>query len=107
MHECTLDTIVEISGTNCNIYIPNAFSPNGDGVNDTLTPYFDHALYQLLDFQVFDRWGNNVFKCNGLCAWDGINSGEASPAGVYVYYLQLKGQVGDISEVYGDVTLLR
>jgi len=107
LHECSLDTIVEISGTNCNVYIPNAFSPNGDGVNETLTPYFDPALFQLLDFQVFDRWGNNVFKCNGLCEWDGMQSGEASPAGVYVYYLQLQGQVGDISEIYGDVTLLR
>lgn len=105
--QCSLDTTVEITGANCDIFIPNAFSPNGDGVNETLSPFFDPSQFELLQFQVFDRWGNNVFSCQTLCEWDGMNSGEPSPAGVYVFAMQLKGERGDISDIKGDVTLLR
>jgi len=114
--ECTIDTIVEITGIDCDaiipdksysIFIPNAFSPNGDGVNETLSPFFDPSLYQLLQFQVFDRWGNNVFKCNDQCTWDGMNSGEPSPAGVYVFVMHIQDENGDISETSGDLTLVR
>jgi len=105
--QCTLDTLVEIDAVNCDIYIPNAFSPNGDGVNETLSPFFDPAQFELLQFQVFDRWGNNVFSCNHLCEWDGMYSGEPSPSGVYVYTMQLRSISGDISEMKGDLTLLR
>jgi gliding motility-associated-like protein len=105
--ECSLDTIIEVTGTSCNIFIPNAFSPNGDGVNETLFPFFDPALFQLLQFQIFDRWGNNVFKCDNLCEWDGYSFGEPSPAGVYVYLLQVQDENGTVSEMSGDVTLMR
>lgn len=104
---CTLDTIVKIDGANCNVYVPNAFSPNGDGVNESMSPFFDPAQFQLLQFQVYDRWGNTVFNCRDLCEWDGTNRGKPSPAGVYIYFMQIKDEAGDISNMSGDVTLLR
>jgi gliding motility-associated-like protein len=105
--QCTLDTVIEISRANCNVYVPNAFSPNGDGTNETLSPFYDLSQYRLLQFQIFDRWGNNVFSCNQLCEWDGKQSGKTAPAGVYIYYLQIQDPDGEISNISGDVTLLQ
>ncbi len=86
---CTTDYRIRPS-YQCTPYIPNAFSPNGDGRNDTFAPFVvcPNATYTL---QVFDRWGNLVFESsesNG--AWDGEFGVRPAPAGVYVYVLQLE-----------------
>ena len=71
------------------LYIPSAFSPNGDGLNDTwaipvLGAYKDYIV------QVFDRFGREVFTAkNVLKAWDGRLQGRPLPAGIYVYYVRV------------------
>jgi gliding motility-associated-like protein len=72
------------------VTIPNAFSPNGDGIND----YWDiNALntYPKSTTQVFDRYGRQVFQSTGYARpWDGTISGQPLPAGTYYYIIDLK-----------------
>ncbi|MBC6992941.1 gliding motility-associated C-terminal domain-containing protein [Neolewinella lacunae] len=80
-----------------NIYIPNAISPNGDGINDFFKPYAGiDALLTVQSLLVFDRWGGNVFELSGpsplaeLVGWDGNSRGKAVAPGNYVYQLVLE-----------------
>jgi len=91
----------------CNIiFIPNAFSPNGDGENDFLRVRSQGV--KTLRWSVYDRWGNRVFRANGIIDnWDGTYLGKPAIDGVYVYYI--KGQYLDAKEINikGNVTLIR
>ncbi|MFZ1497700.1 MAG: gliding motility-associated C-terminal domain-containing protein, partial [Saprospiraceae bacterium] len=72
---------------NCPYYtLPNTFTPNGDGQNDFFKPY-PYKFIESIDFQVFNRWGNQIFSTqNPDILWGGTtNSGEILPAGVYFY----------------------
>jgi gliding motility-associated-like protein len=73
---------------NCYIAVPSAFTPNGDGINDYLSPLNAYKAADLL-FQVFDRWGNLVFQTRDWTVrWDGTVSGQQSPVGTYVWILR-------------------
>lgn len=72
------------------LYVPNAFSPNGDGINDT---WFIETLkaYPLAEVKVFNRLGQKIFDNNGQnISWDGKFKGELQNAGIYVYLIDLK-----------------
>jgi len=86
-------------------FIPNAFTPNGDGINDEFFPILQEGA-TLLSFQIFDRWGEKVH--DGLFPWDGNYKGKKAPEAVYVYRanIHLIDQDLDI-ERKGSVTLLR
>jgi len=89
------------------VLIPNAFSPNGDGLNDVFR--IENFKYQkLLEFRVFDRWGNQVFETTSPSkGWDGTQNGKALNPDVYHYIIRL-GYGDDYIETFkGDVTLLR
>ncbi len=92
------------------LFIPNAFSPNNDGINDRLE-LFGNDVSKVL-FQVFDRWGNLIFESTDLAKlWDGTNNGELAPAGVYVWKIIYDGVAKNRSieqfQEYGSVTLIR
>jgi gliding motility-associated-like protein len=72
------------------IYIPNAFTPNGDGKNDTWNiPVLQ--VYSNVDILVFNRWGSVVYHAkNNSAPWDGSFKGHALPVGVYPYIIQVK-----------------
>lgn len=84
--------------------IPSAFSPNGDGINDTWNiRYLD--TYPGATVQVFDRYGQVVFISTGYAnAWDGTQKGNPVPSGVYYYIVNPKNNVPPIT---GSVTILR
>lgn len=93
------------------VYMPNAFSPDGDGVNEVLRPELqgiDTDFYELL---VFDRWGQQLFGTKeGSIAWDGTfnNGGAEVPTGVYVWRLTARSAYsGERIERSGHVMLLR
>jgi gliding motility-associated-like protein len=88
-----------------NFFIPNVFTPNGDGNNDLFYIDFQRGV-TVLQFQVFDRWGEKVH--DGLYPWDGSYRGKPAPEGVYVYVfkLELSGQNLALMRK-GSVTLLR
>ncbi len=89
-----------------NIFIPNLFSPNGDGVNDVLYVY-GTAIAQL-EFRVYNQWGQLVFTSKDQRqGWDGTMSGQKQPVGVYVYIVRATMQDGQIITKKGNVTLMR
>ncbi len=93
------------------IYVPSAFTPNGDGVNDIFLPKginIDPDNYELM---VFDRWGKLVFRTSNLLeGWDGTlnNKGDANHVvlDVYVYRIKLKEIDGPKHDYIGRVTLV-
>ncbi len=88
------------------VYIPNAFSPNGDGLNDIL--HVDGWEIEEMHLIVFDRWGQKIFESNDQgISWDGTFKGKLMPPDVYGYYLTVKCFDGDDFVEKGNVTLLR
>jgi gliding motility-associated-like protein len=88
------------------IFVPTAFSPNGDGVND----YFNIAFLNLTNFNVFiyDRWGNKLYQSQDPAfRWDGSLDGSPLQEGVYTVYLKGVGSKGEPVEYSGTVTLIR
>jgi gliding motility-associated-like protein len=72
------------------LYIPNAFTPNGDGLNDTFGPVGEGITDYSM--QIFNRWGNLIFESNDMnVQWDGNYHNEIAPTGTYVYKLSAKG----------------
>lgn len=85
------------------VFVPNAFSPNADGVNDQWVIRSLDAL-KLFDLYVFNRYGEIVFQSsNTNRAWDGKTGGKNVPAGTYVYSLDLKNR----GVRKGTVTIIR
>ncbi|MEM8909237.1 MAG: gliding motility-associated C-terminal domain-containing protein, partial [Bacteroidota bacterium] len=88
------------------VYIPNAFSPNGDGINDQLEIYSGPAVRQILSFKVFNRWGA-LLQDNRAGVWDGRFKGQALDPGVYVWLAQIEFIDGQIQNYEGNVTLMK
>lgn len=106
--DCKLDTIIkQLEILNCNnkVYIPNVFSPNGDGINDVLYVYGPGITG--LEMEIFDRWGEKVFQTKDISTgWDGkFNSRKMNP-GVFVYQANLKFGNGYTQSVKGEVVLI-
>lgn len=85
------------------IYVPNAFSPNGDGLNDTWNIPALQALSDY-DIRVFDRWGQLVYHSINNYGWDGSFKGKSLPTGVYPYIITSKELSKELS---GWVMLVR
>jgi gliding motility-associated-like protein len=88
------------------LFIPDAFSPNGDGTNDTFqvnaTGIFNYSL------KVYNRWGELVYEStNPETGWDGTYNGEQAPTGVYFYTLYATGNFGKPISREGTVQLIR
>ena len=76
------------------LYIPNAFSPNGDGVNDSFGGKGEGIT--VYNIQIFNRWGNLIFESNDIkIQWDGSYHNEMAPEGVYVYKVNAIGRGAD------------
>jgi gliding motility-associated-like protein len=89
------------------LYIPNAFTPNGDGVNDAFEVFGDKVNWQYADIRIYDRWGEKVFESNDLdFKWDGYYKGAVTE-GVYVYTLSLAYTDGTARSAKGSITLIR
>ncbi len=95
------------------VYVPNAFTPNGDGTNDHLGVFADASIADILLFQVFDRWGGLVFEGVGTrpnipeSGWDGQSKGKKAAEGVYVYRLEILKVDGAWLQLSGEVSLVR
>ncbi len=95
-----------------NYFIPNTFSPNGDGVNDVFYPRGDN-LYNIQTMRVFNRWGQMVFEKRDFPAnsaasgWDGTFNGRPAPVDVYVYIVEVVCDNAQVVTLNGNVTLIR
>ncbi len=91
---------------NCNFQIPNAFTPNGDGLNDYFYPIVDNDISGV--FRIYSRWGEKVFETEDLKqGWDGTFKNSPCNTGVFVYYLYLYNIANSTDIIKGNVTLLR
>lgn len=111
-NECTATDDIKITVENKRrVYIPNAFSPNGDGANDLFTVYTGPEVATVLTLKVFDRWGNEVynegnFVGNGLIGWDGKRDGMEYNSSVFVYFIEILYLNGSKEIFKGEVNLL-
>lgn len=88
------------------IFVPNAFSPNGDNQNDVL--YVRGQNLEEITFKVFDRWGELVFESNDQSlGWDGTFKGKPVDPDVYVYHLRVICFDGQENLIKGNVTVLK
>jgi gliding motility-associated-like protein len=97
---------------NTQVFIPNAFSPDGDGVNDVLMVR-GKGIAQIRAFRIFSRWGELVFERTNFqpndpaFGWDGRVRGKAGPSEVYVYTAEVVCENDLINTYKGNVTLLK
>ena len=87
-------------------YVPNSFTPNGDGINDTFQPkgmgFTDYTL------DIYDRWGERIFSTNSFYqGWDGYFKGNLCQNGVYNWKIQIKTPQGILKSKTGTIQLLR
>lgn len=95
--------IIDIEPT---LYVPDAFSPNSDGINDVFRPKC--TGYVSMEVWIFDRWGNLLYHWNGLNGgWDGTYKGNKVQEDVYVYMVKAKTYTNHIVQKIGSVTVLR
>jgi len=104
-----LETItLNVLSSECNepfVFFPNAFTPNGDGLNDLLRVR-GNALSEVR-FIIYNRWGERLFETNSVDgAWDGTYQGKQLPPDVYGYYLEAKCIFGGEYKKQGNVTIL-
>ena len=88
-------------------YIPNAFTPNGDGLNDVFIP-ISPGIQRTFYFRVFNRWGKLMFESfDTKRGWDGSYRGMAQPPAVYVWVIKGVNIKGELIDMKGTVTLIR
>lgn len=94
------------------VFVPTAFSPNGDGANDLFAIFGGPEVEALLSLKIFDRWGEMVFSKENLPpdgseGWDGDFKGKAMAPGVFVYLAKVKFLDGSKAILSGEVMLVR
>jgi len=111
---CTdIDTMRIFVKKERNVYIPNAFSPNGDGINDIVYIFSDIAVSEVLDFRIFDRWGELVFADQNFQTndrthgWDGYFEGELMNSAVFSYFAKIRFVDGEELLYQGDISIIR
>jgi len=106
-HNCK-DTITKVINVKDEflLFIPNAFTPNGDGINDTFKP--KGLGIKNFSLEIYDRWGSLIFQSGDLSKdWDGTYKGVLIEDGVYVYRITAIDQNGIRHTKTGHVTLLK
>ncbi len=111
---CIASDLIEIRvSKNRPVYIPTAFSPNGDGVNDYFTVYGNPASVIVKEFKVFSRWGNLIWETQNMPlgvdqkGWDGFFGGKLMSPDVYAFYVKVLFLDGEEVIYRGDITLVR
>lgn len=98
-------------GTDLNVYIPNAISPNSDGLNDVFKPIISGGEIDLYDLTIYDRTGRIIFHTNTPDrVWNGSLNGSSYVAtpNMYIYILKLKSVQGIDTKTYiGHVVTVR
>ena len=94
------------------VFFPNAFSPNGDNLNDGFGPVFYNVVFDNMKdytFAIYNRWGQLVFETdNPQARWNGLTKNNGMmEAGVYYYYCKFTTPHGDVYDKKGDITLIR
>ena len=89
--------------------LPDAFTPNGDGINDVIFPD-GHALQEVEEFKIFNRWGDVIHQASGKLSdigWDGKIGGKLQQQDAYSYTVTIKTHTGKTLTKKGKFTLIR
>ena len=113
MYGCVLNDAVEVAEyCPSTIYVPNTFTPNGDGINDVFIPVGKNIA--TMELIIFDRWGGVLFQSNSPnMGWDGTYRGEVVKNDVYVWKLRYRsmedvdGRLSMERELMGHIQVLR
>lgn len=105
---------VTVSFEDCRqVFFPNVFSPNDDGINDLFLPFDGGDVSMVHTLKIFDRWGGLVFEKNEFqpndfeAGWDGFFMGKKANPGVYAWFAEVEFRDGKRELKKGEVTLLR
>jgi gliding motility-associated-like protein len=91
----------------CTVFIPNAFSPNGDGKNDVFEVGISCPQITGYTFSIYNRYGQKIFQSlKPGQNWDGMDNGHSADAGTYFFYLQYKDGTNEVKRK-GDILLIR
>jgi gliding motility-associated-like protein len=96
-----------------NVYIPTTFSPNGDGKNDIFMVYGGKGVKGIRKFEIFNRWGNQLFSVEHAATdddskgWDGTFNGQPVDIGDYVYVVEIEYINGELELFKNTVTIVR
>jgi gliding motility-associated-like protein len=116
-----METVLDCDGSICvpckgqpapaNVFIPNVFTPNGDGNNDYFTVYSGPNVKVIQELKIYDRWGSNLFSAVNIPAnddqagWDGLYNGAKVGPGVYVYFAKIEFFDGQVKVRNGTITI--
>ncbi|MGB5024107.1 MAG: gliding motility-associated C-terminal domain-containing protein [Saprospiraceae bacterium] len=107
LNGCVITRYLQISlKKNDRVIIPNAFSPNGDNINDFWEPFIG-SDYTIKQCTIYDRWGNMVYQTKSSIIWDGRYNDLPCIPGVYIYCIELQNNINQIKKRSGDLTIIR
>ena len=86
------------------LLLPDAFTPNGDGLNDIFAP--SNPSLDIISLDIFNRWGEQVYSYDGN-GWDGRWNNQDQQPGTYMYYIQIRYANGEIENITGTLSLIR
>ncbi len=89
-----------------NLFVPSAFSPNGDGKNDVFR-VSNLTVQRVMEFRVYNRWGQEIYFANNNKGWDGTWKNIPQDIGNYTYFIKVAYPDGLIENYKGEVTLVR
>ena len=101
------DFILEVNPCEVDIYIPNSFSPNNDGINDLVEPL--GRDFSGISLEIYNRWGGKIFETQNIpFAWDGNFDNQKVDEGIYVLVFKYQNQRNGVEEIISrDVLLVR
>lgn len=105
------NVLVIVLCKNANLFMPNTFSPNGDGSNDVFYPR-GRGLERVKTLRIFNRWGEVVFEKRDFpvndanAGWNGTFKGKKPQADVYVYQVEVFCENGDVITLNGNIALV-
>lgn len=106
---CVQDTFLRFTLVQPLVVVPNAFTPNNDGVNDVFRLKVLEGSAVVINMEIYNRWGKKIFEsADPAPVWDGTADGEEAPSDVYIYVIRWQRGDGALQPpLQGDITLLR
>jgi gliding motility-associated-like protein len=106
---------INVQVKNCySVFVPNAFSPNGDNVNEYVSVYASDDVKTVTSFSIFNRWGGMVFQAQNFLpdgadkfGWNGMVGDKPMNPDVYIYVVEFVTKTGVLLVQKGDINLLR
>ena len=103
-----LISTIRVSISTSLLEMPNAFSPNGDGINDIYKAKDNHKSIVEFKAYIFNRWGQQMAHLTDPSqGWDGKSNGKTVPAGVYFYVIRAEGADGKQYKLSGDINVVK